>query len=300
MSWFGKLKDKLTKTSSGIKVGISRLVSAKKIDASTLEEFEDMLLQVDLGSVALEISNALSKHKFVTEDFQDEIKHEIKSKLLKKLDGLEANISLVASPTIIMMCGVNGNGKTTTAGKLASKYHTAGKKVMLVACDTFRAAAVDQLKVWAERVGCEFLTGAPNADPASVAYQSIQKAKEEEVEVVLIDTAGRLHNKQNLMDELVKIDRVIKKIDENAPHHTIMVLDATTGQNALMQADTFSKSVKITGIIVTKLDGTAKAGVLIAIADKMKIPIYNIGIGERVEDLDKFNAEQFVNALVGD
>ncbi|MCE2993703.1 MAG: signal recognition particle-docking protein FtsY [Alphaproteobacteria bacterium] len=300
MSWFGKLKDKLTKTSSGIKVGISRLVSAKKIDASTLEEFEDMLLQVDLGSVALEISNALSKHKFVTEDFQDEIKHEIKSKLLKKLDGLEANISLVASPTIIMMCGVNGNGKTTTAGKLASKYHTAGKKVMLVACDTFRAAAVDQLKVWAERVGCEFFTGAPNADPASVAYQSIQKAKEEEVEVVLIDTAGRLHNKQNLMDELVKIDRVIKKIDENAPHHTIMVLDATTGQNALMQADTFSKSVKITGIIVTKLDGTAKAGVLIAIADKMKIPIYNIGIGERVEDLDKFNAEQFVNALVGD
>ena len=298
MSWFGKLKEKLTKTSSGIKGGISRLVTNKKLDAETLEEFEELLLQADLGSVAIEISQALGKKKFSSDDMNTEIKNEIKSMLLAKLSGLEAEISLVGSPTVIMMCGVNGNGKTTTAGKLALKYSEAGKNVMLVACDTFRAAAVDQLKVWADRVGCSFFTGAPNADPASVAYQSIQNAVDEGIDLVIIDTAGRLHNKQNLMDELVKIDRVIKKIDETAPHHTIMVLDATTGQNALLQADTFAKSVKITGIIVTKLDGTAKAGVLVAIADKMKMPIYDIGIGEKVEDLDKFQSTQFVDALI--
>lgn len=297
MSWFNRLKNGLSTTSNKLTGGIHKLIKAKKIDASTLEEFEEVLLQADLGSVAFEISAKLAKCKFISADPSAEIQQEISKILSDKLRGLEGPIELKNAPTILLMCGVNGNGKTTTAGKLALKYRSEGKSVLLAACDTFRAAAIEQLKIWAQRAECDFITGEPNSDPASVAYKAVQKAKAESIDVVIIDTAGRLHNKQNLMDELTKINTVINKLDENAPHYSILVLDATTGQNALAQAEIFSKHVNLSGMIITKLDGTAKAGVLVSIADKFKLPIYSIGVGEKAEDLNRFSSQEFINAL---
>ncbi len=182
---------------------------------------------------------------------------------------------------------------------MASKYKSSGKKVLIAACDTFRAAAIDQLKVWSDRVGCEIVTGAENSDPASVAYKALEKAKIENFNVLLIDTAGRLHNKSNLMDELAKIIRVIKKIDDSAPHDTVLVLDSTTGQNALMQVETFKEVVNISGLILTKLDGTAKGGIIVAIAKKFKTPIHYVGVGEAIDDLNEFKPNEFSKALVG-
>jgi fused signal recognition particle receptor len=197
------------------------------------------------------------------------------------------------------MCGVNGTGKTTTIGKLAYQYHQQGLKVMVAACDTFRAAAVDQLKVWAERAHVPIITGKLEADPASVAFEALQMAKEKQADILLVDTAGRLHNKKNLMEQLAKIIRVLQKADETAPHDCIIVIDATTGQNARLQVKTFKDIVAITGIIVTKLDGTAKGGIVVSLAQEFALPIHAVGVGEAIEDLQPFDAKIFANSLLG-
>ena len=203
------------------------------------------------------------------------------------------------TPFVVLVVGVNGNGKTTTIGKLALQFRRSGRKVMLAAADTFRAAAVEQLKIWAERAVVPIVTAPENTDPASVAYQAVERAGAENSDVLFIDTAGRLHNKQNLMEELGKISRVIKKIDETAPHAVIQVLDGTTGQNALSQVEAFKNLIQVTGLIVTKLDGTAKGGIVAALADTFKLPIHAIGVGEGIEDLQAFNPQDFARSLVG-
>jgi fused signal recognition particle receptor len=300
MSWFSRLKSGLTKTTTTITEGITKVFTHKTLDQDALDELEESLIRADVGVAASsEIIAALSKDKFNKQASEEEIKEflsdKIQSILVATAKPLEKNQNL----QVILVCGVNGNGKTTTIGKLASKYQAQGKKVLMAACDTFRAAAMDQLKVWSERVGCEIVVGAENSDPASVAFKAMEKARAEGVDILLIDTAGRLHNKANLMEELAKIIRVIKKIDETAPHDTVLVLDATTGQNALIQVETFKEIVNISGLILTKLDGTAKGGIIVAIAKKFNMPIHYIGVGETIEDLDAFSPRDFARALLG-
>jgi fused signal recognition particle receptor len=300
MSWFSRLKSGLTKTTTTITEGITKVFTHKTLDQDALDELEESLIRADVGVAASsEIIAALSKDKFNKQASEEEIKEflsdKIQSILVATAKPLEKNQDL----QVILVCGVNGNGKTTTIGKLASKYQAQGKKVLMAACDTFRAAAMDQLKVWSERVGCEIVVGAENSDPASVAFKAMEKARAEGVDILLIDTAGRLHNKANLMEELAKIIRVIKKIDETAPHDTVLVLDATTGQNALIQVETFKEIVNISGLILTKLDGTAKGGIIVAIAKKFNMPIHYIGVGETIEDLDAFSPRDFARALLG-
>ncbi len=217
--------------------------------------------------------------------------------VLPILQSQNAEFHCQHSPHIILFCGVNGNGKTTTAGKLASKLHVEGKKVLLAACDTFRAAAVEQLRVWSERSGADLFHGAHGADPASVAFQAVQKAQLEGYDVLIIDTAGRLQNKQNLMDELGKITRVMKKLLPEAPHDSILVVDATTGQNALSQVELFTQSTPLTGLIVTKLDSTAKGGIIVNLVKKFSLPVFFVGVGEGIDDLAPFDPEGFVSAL---
>jgi fused signal recognition particle receptor len=302
MSWIEKLKNGLAKTSDKISGGISNIFTKKKLDQECLDQLEELLITTDIGVVtAKEIINNLAKNRFDKEVTNDEIKQILASNIELKLAKVanELKIDKNLKPHIILICGVNGNGKTTTIGKLAHFYQNQGNKVMIAACDTFRAAAVSQLKTWADRVGCEFTHGEENADPASVAYLGLENAKRQNCDLLLIDTAGRLQNKTNLMEELAKIVRVIKKLDPEAPHNTILVLDATTGQNAHSQVQSFKNMVNITGLIVTKLDGTAKAGVIVALADKFNIDIHAIGVGESISDLKPFKADEFAASLVG-
>ncbi len=300
MSWFSRLKSGLTKTTTTITEGITKVFTHKTLDQDALDELEESLIRADVGVAASsEIIAALSKDKFNKQITEPEIKEFLANKIEEQLLPYAKHLERDEKLQVILVCGVNGNGKTTTIGKLASKYQEQGKKVLMAACDTFRAAAMDQLKVWSERVGCEIVVGAENSDPASVAYKALEKAKAENCDVLLVDTAGRLHNKSNLMDELAKIIRVIKKIDESAPHDTVLVLDATTGQNALLQVETFKEIVNISGLILTKLDGTAKGGIIVAIAKKFKLPIHYIGVGETIEDLNEFDPKDFARAVVG-
>jgi len=299
MSWLSKLKDGLFKTSTTITEGVTKVFTHKTLDQDALDELEESLIKSDVGvPAASEIVGALAKDKFNKKSTEAEIREFLATKISEILKSSEKKLERDIGLQVILVCGVNGNGKTTTVGKLAAKYNAQGKKVMLAACDTFRAAAMDQLKVWAERVGCFIMTGPENSDPASVAYKAMEKARDENYDVLLIDTAGRLHNKSNLMDELAKIIRVIKKIDENVPHDILLVLDSTTGQNALSQVKTFKELADISGLIITKLDGTAKGGVILAIAKQYSIPIHYIGIGEKIEDLDEFKADEFAKALL--
>ena len=229
-----------------------------------------------------------------------EIKIALADVISEILTPLEKPLVLTgAKPEIILFVGVNGSGKTTTLGKIAKRYHDEGKKVLIAAGDTFRAAAVEQLTIWSERAGAEIVSGQLNSDAAGLVYDAIEKAKADEVDVLMIDTAGRLQNRTELMDELAKVVRVIKKQDATAPHHSILVLDATVGQNALVQTEAFKETAGVTGLIMTKLDGTAKGGVLVALSDKYKLPIHAIGIGERIEDLENFSAPVFAAALSG-
>jgi len=300
MSWFSRLKSGLTKTTTTITEGITKVFTHKTLDQNALDELEESLIKADVGSAAsTEIISALAKEKFNKQITEPEIKEFLANKIEEQLHPYAKSLERDQVLQVILVCGVNGNGKTTTIGKLASKYKSSGKKVLIAACDTFRAAAIDQLKVWSDRVGCEIVTGAENSDPASVAYKALEKAKIENFNVLLIDTAGRLHNKSNLMDELAKIIRVIKKIDDSAPHDTVLVLDSTTGQNALMQVETFKEVVNISGLILTKLDGTAKGGIIVAIAKKFKTPIHYVGVGEAIDDLNEFKPNEFSKALVG-
>jgi fused signal recognition particle receptor len=263
---------------------------------------EELLIAADMGiTTAAKLRAQLEAEKFDKEVDGQEIRTSLAAHITALLQPLEAGIKTdpALKPNVILVIGVNGTGKTTTIGKMAKRLSDDGQKVMVAAGDTFRAAAKGQLRIWAERSGVVFFEKEETKDPAALAYEAVEQAKAQNCNVLMIDTAGRLHNKSGLMDELTKIDRVLKKIDETAPHQCWLVLDATTGQNAIQQAENFGKAVKITGLIVTKLDGTARGGVLVAIADKLKLPILAIGVGESIDDLESFKAADFARNLLG-
>jgi len=300
--WVSKLKSGLSKSSNKLNDGLKDIFVRKKLDDQTLEELEDLLISADLGAqTASVITENLAKNKFDKVVTEEEVKQELASSIAAILQNVAKplEISQEHKPHVIIMCGVNGTGKTTTIGKLASNYTAEGKKVIIAACDTFRAAAVEQLEVWSKRSSCQIIKGKEGVDPASVAYEAYEIAKNDNADILIIDTAGRLQNKKNLMEQLTKIIRVIKKLDESAPHSSIIVLDATTGQNANSQVKVFKEMVDLNGIIVTKLDGTAKGGVVVSLAKQFGLPIHAIGVGEGIDDLKPFNAESFANSLVG-
>lgn len=296
------IKSQLQKTSCKISSGISQIFTHKKLGENVLEEFEELLLSSDIGVGATnKIIKDLKLQKFNKEISSVEIKEFLAEKLMEILLPCQKNLEInpALKPQVIIVNGVNGAGKTTSIGKIAYTLSLQGKKVMIAACDTFRAAAGEQLEIWAKRSHCQIITAIKDGeDPASVAHRAFTSAREQSIDVLLIDTAGRLQNKQNLMDELKKINQVINKINNHAPHENILVLDATTGQNAKNQLEIFDKIVNISGIIITKLDGSAKGGILIALAEQFKKPIYAVGIGEKIEDLQEFSARDFVKNLL--
>ncbi len=298
---FGKLKKALSKSSDRISQGIEHLFVKRKLDDQTLEELEDLLLCSDIGTkVSTDIITSFRKHKFDKEVTTTEIKQDL-SKLIDQILSKQNHQFEIKtnSLNIVLICGVNGNGKTTTIGKMASLYAKKGKKVAIAACDTFRAAAVDQIQKWADRSGALFISSDKKVDPASVAHRAILESIQNNVDILFIDTAGRLHNHKNLMEELAKIIRVIKKIDNSAPHHCLLVIDGTTGQNATTQVEQFKSIADVSGLVVTKLDGTAKAGAIVGIVQKFALPVHFIGIGEGTEDLKPFSAKIFADSLVG-
>lgn len=301
ISFWRRLTAGLSRTASKLGDGIVNL-GRRKLDAATLESLEDLLIQADLGTdTAAEIVKAVGRARTDRELDGDEIKTLLSAEIEKIVAPVAKPFSLdpTYKPFVALAVGVNGSGKTTTLGKLASRLQAEGHKVMLAAADTFRAAAIDQLKVWGERVGAEVIAKAPGADPAGVAFEAIEKARAGNIDILLVDTAGRLQNKTALMDELEKINRVVRKLDPAAPHAVLLVLDATVGQNALSQVEAFAKVAGVTGLILTKLDGTAKGGILVAIAAKFGLPVHFIGIGEGIDDLTPFDARAFSRALVG-
>ena len=300
--WFGRLKDGLKRSTTALSGGISDIFVKKKLDATTIEELEDLLIMSDLGvSVSRNVCATLSKNRFDKEISPEEVQHALADEVASILRPVALPLEITGdhSPHIILMVGVNGSGKTTTIGKLAKKFINDGKSVMLAAGDTFRAAAIEQLQVWGERNQVPVISGKVGADAAGLAYEAIEQARAQNIDVLMIDTAGRLQNKSHLMEELSKIIRVIKKRDATAPHSTLLVLDATTGQNAILQAQVFQEAADVSGLIMTKLDGTARGGVLVACAEKFNLPIHAIGVGESIDDLQAFDADQFSKMLVG-
>ncbi len=299
--FFKRITAGLSKSTSLMTEQMSSLFNKRKLDNAALNDLEDILIQADLGLETSEkVISRLSKEKFDKEVNELEIKITLGEVISEILTPLESPLTLTnEKPQILLFVGVNGSGKTTTLGKLAKKYSSQGKKVMIAAGDTFRAAAVEQLTVWSDLAGAKIVSGKQGSDAAGLVYDAIEQAKSEGIDILMIDTAGRLQNRTELMDELEKIVRVIKKQDPSAPHHCILVLDATVGQNALMQTNVFKDNAGVTGIIMTKLDGTAKGGVLVALAEKYKLPIHAIGIGEKIEDLENFSAAVFSAALSG-
>lgn len=300
--WFSRLKDGLKRSSSSISQGVVSLVTKRKLDGEALEELEDILIQADLGvDTATVITARLEDERFGREVSEDEIKQVLADEVAKVLApvALPLRVAPARKPHVILMVGVNGAGKTTTIGKLAAKITALGMKPMLAAGDTFRAAAVEQLKVWGERTGAPVITRPQGSDAAGLAFDALTQAKEEGVDVLLIDTAGRLQNRSELMAELEKVIRVIRKVDPQAPHDVLLTLDATTGQNALNQVDVFGKTAGVTGLVMTKLDGTAKGGILVAIAKKHQMPVHLIGVGEAIDDLEAFDPQSFARAIAG-
>ena len=291
----------LSKSTSRMTEQVSAVFTKRTLDDDALQDLEDILITSDFGvGPASKVTALLAKDKFDKQVTDMEVKIALADVISDILTPLEKPIVLTsAKPQIMLFVGVNGSGKTTSLGKLAKRYHDQGKKVMIAAGDTFRAAAVEQLTVWSERAGAKIVSGKLGSDAAGLVYDAIEQAKAENVDILMIDTAGRLQNRTELMDELAKVVRVIKKQDPSAPHHSILVLDATVGQNALMQTEAFKETAGVTGLIMTKLDGTAKGGVLVALSDKHKLPIHAIGIGEKIEDLENFSAPVFAAALSG-
>ncbi|MUO79625.1 signal recognition particle-docking protein FtsY [Agrobacterium vitis] len=301
-SWFQRLKAGLFRTSSQLTGQISALFTKRKLDEETLEELEDLLIQADLGvETAMRVTATLSSERYGKDVTGEDVTRIMAAEIVKVLKPVAKPLALDLNhkPHVILVVGVNGTGKTTTIGKLAAKLSGSGLKVMLAAGDTFRAAAIEQLKIWADRTGSTFIGTKLGADAAGLAYDAFEKAKAEKSDVLIIDTAGRLQNKTELMDELEKIVRVLTKLDPDAPHTVLQTLDATTGQNAMNQVEIFRNVAGVNGLIMTKLDGTARGGILVAIAAKHKLPVYFIGVGEGVDDLEPFEAEDFARAVAG-
>ena len=300
--WSGRLKLGLGRTSASFAQGMAAIFTRRKLDNRTLDELEDFLLEADVGvEVAEDIRRDLSHLYLDCEISAESVRETVADWIAKTLSPVAVPLSVdpAHKPNVILIIGVNGTGKTTTIGKLAWQLRNVGKSVTIAAADTFRAAAIDQLRTWGERANCPVITASAGIDPASVAFDAFTQSQSERHDVLFIDTAGRLHNKQNLMEELEKIERVLKKIDSSAPHACLLVLDATTGQNALTQVETFARIVRVTGLVVTKLDGTAHGGVLVAIAKKFHLPIHAIGVGEEINDLRPFSGEDVARAIVG-
>ena len=300
--WFAKLKEGLSKSSSKLTDGITSIFTKRKLDDEALEELEELLITADLGpATAAKVTAELARTRFGKEVSPEEVKSTLAAEVSKIVTPVAKPLVLdpALKPHVILVVGVNGTGKTTTIGKLARQFKAEGKSVMLAAGDTFRAAAVSQLKIWGERTGCPVVARDTGADAAGLAYDALERARAEGVDVLLIDTAGRLQNKTGLMEELRKIVRVIKKLDETAPHTTLLTLDATTGQNAHSQVEIFRDMVNVNGLILTKLDGSARGGVLVSLAEKFRIPVHAIGVGEGVYDLRPFDADAFAKSLMG-
>ncbi len=301
MGIFEKFKFGFKKSAENIKSGLREIIVKKEIDDDTLNKIEEFLISSDVGiDAASEIKNIIAEKKIdPNNETVDEINLILKNYILELMRPLERKdfFENKEKLNITLVSGVNGVGKTTTIGKIGQIFKNNGSEVLFSACDTFRAAAIEQLEAWSGKVGVPIVKSVPGSDPASVAYKSIEYAKNNNIKRVLIDTAGRLQNKKNLMDEFKKIAKVIKKTDETAPHDVVLVLDATSGQNIINQLEEFNKIIKITGLIMTKLDGTAKGGVLIAISKKYKVPILGLGLGEKEDDLQIFSAEQFADAF---
>jgi fused signal recognition particle receptor len=301
-SWAQRLLGGLSRSSQAITQGISDVFTKRKLDALTLEELEDVLVRADLGvGAATRITKAVGKARY-EKDIEPE---EVRAILAQEVERILAPVALpfeideAKRPFIVLVVGVNGSGKTTTIAKLAAKWTGEGKSVMLAAGDTFRAAAVEQLRIWGERLNAPVISGAEGADAAGLAFDAIKAAREQNVDILLMDTAGRLQNRAELMAELEKIVRVMKKNDPEAPHSVLLVLDATVGQNAMLQVDAFGKTAGVTGLVMTKLDGTARGGILVAIAEAYGLPIHFIGVGETSEDLESFAARDFARAIAG-
>ncbi|TZG38385.1 signal recognition particle-docking protein FtsY [Agrobacterium sp. B1(2019)] len=302
LTWFQRLRAGLARTSSQLTTQISALFTKRKLDEDTLDELEDLLIQSDLGvETAMRITGALSSERYGKDVSGEDVARIMAGEITKVLKPVARPLELDLShkPHVILVVGVNGTGKTTTIGKLAAKLSGSGLKVMLAAGDTFRAAAIEQLKIWADRTGSQFIGTKLGADASGLAYDAYEQARAQKSDVLIIDTAGRLQNKTELMAELEKIVRVLGKLDPDAPHTVLQTLDATTGQNAMNQVEIFRNIAGVSGLIMTKLDGTARGGILVAIAAKHKLPVYFIGVGEGVDDLEPFEAEDFAKAIAG-
>ena len=306
LNWFKKLKSGLSKSASKVDNAIFSITGKKTVDKEELDNIEDQLILADLGvEVASRITKRIKEQKFEFNEKKEITKLDISETLASEIEKIlipcESNIldKFKSKPHVILLAGVNGSGKTTTAGKIAEKFRFDNKTVVLAAADTFRAAAVAQLETWANRTGAKIVSGLDGGDSAAVAYKAVEKAKNEDIDIVIIDTAGRLQNKKDLMEELTKTCRVISKLDPDAPHQKIVVLDGTVGQNAHSQLKIFNDAIGLTGMIITKLDGSAKGGVVVSLAEKFKIPIHAVGVGEGLNDLQDFKAVSFSRALAG-
>nr|MBP3681460.1 signal recognition particle-docking protein FtsY [Clostridia bacterium] len=301
MGFFDKLKHGLSKTKTSINEKINNVFSTfRKVDEDLLEELEEALIMSDVGmetseKIISELRDKIKKEKI--EDAED-VKKALKNIIKEILDSVDSSLNLETTPSIILVVGVNGVGKTTSIGKIANRLKRDGKKVVIAAADTFRAAAVEQLEIWANRAGCDIVKRHEGSDPASVVYDAIKVTKEKNADVLICDTAGRLHNKKYLMDELIKIKKIVDRELPDASKEVLMVLDATTGQNAILQVKAFKETVDINGLILTKLDGTAKGGAVIGIVSENEMPIKFIGVGEQIDDMEKFDSTDFVNALI--
>jgi fused signal recognition particle receptor len=300
--WLARLRGGLAKSTRRVTESITGLFTKKKLDQATLNELEDALIQADLGvSVAARLVEKLGKERFGREVTDEEVRSAFADDIAGILEPVATRLALdpARKPHVVLVVGVNGSGKTTTIAKMAHLFKGEGRKVMLAAGDTFRAAAVEQLKVWGDRAGVPVVSRETGADAAGLAYEALEKARAEQCDVLLVDTAGRLHNKANLMEELAKIVRVLRKLDPDAPHSCLLVLDATTGQNAHAQVETFRSLSPVDALVLTKLDGSAKGGVLVALAEKFRLPVVAIGVGEGIDDLQPFEARAFARGLMG-
>jgi len=299
-SWWQRLSGGLKRTSSSLGSAIGELVSKRKLDAETLEDLEAELIRADFGpDVAERITDTLRQGRYEKGIAPQELQALLAAEIEKVMAPVARPLEVTARPFMVLVAGVNGSGKTTTIGKLAARFREQGKTVMLVAGDTFRAAAIEQLKIWGERTGSQVEARAQGSDAAGLAFDALTAARSQGIDVVLVDTAGRLQNRAELMNELEKIIRVMRKVQPDAPHAVLLVLDATVGQNALNQVEIFGKTAGVTGLVMTKLDGTARGGILVAIASRFSLPVHFIGVGEGVDDLAPFTAREFARAVVG-